>query len=155
MEPDSSPVVGPSVASDGLRAEDSSSNRRLQRLRAALAKSQRRQREERRGREAAERAVLVSATDRGRDEADRARLAEIVRSSDDAIVSLDADLRIVGWNRGAEAIYGYSAAEILGESSDLLMPADATLQVADSASARYPTARCSATRPSGCTRTEP
>jgi PAS domain S-box-containing protein len=139
MKPDSLPVVGASVASDGLPGEDSSSRRRLQRLRVALAKSHRRQREERRGREAAERAVLVSATDRGRDAADRVRLArdqaaagerlaEIVRSSDDAIVSLDADLRIVGWNRGAEAIYGYSAAEILGQSSDVLIPADATWQ---------------------------
>jgi PAS domain-containing protein len=128
MEPDSLPVVGASVASDGLPGEGSSTHRRLERLRAALAKSQRRQREERRRREVAERAVLVSATDRGRDAADRVRLAEIVGSSDDAIVSLDADLRIVGWNRGAEAIYGYSAAEILGQSSDVLIPADATSQ---------------------------
>jgi PAS domain S-box-containing protein len=128
MERNSPPRVGTSVAPDGLEAEDPSSRRRLQRLRAALAKSHRREREERVGREAAERAVLVSASDRGRAEADRARLADIVRSSDDAIVSLDADLRIVGWNRGAEAIYGYSAAEILGESSDVLIPADATLQ---------------------------
>jgi PAS domain S-box-containing protein len=128
MEPDGLSAVAASVASDGLPGESSSSRRRLQRLKVALARSHRRQREERRRREAAERAVLVSATERGRDAADRVRLAEIVRSSDDAIVSLDADLRIVGWNRGAEAIYGYSAAEILGQSSDVLIPADATRQ---------------------------
>jgi PAS domain S-box-containing protein len=128
MESDRSPTVtaGP-VAPDGLRADDSSTSRRLQRLRAALTRAHHGQREERRGRVAAELAERKSVTERGRGEAERARLAEIVRSSDDAIVSLDSDLRIVSWNSGAEAIYGYSADEILGESSNVLIPPDATL----------------------------
>jgi PAS domain S-box-containing protein len=49
-----------------------------------------------------------------------------VRWSYDAIISLDADLRLANWNSGAEAVYGYSSAEVLGRSSDLLIPADAT-----------------------------
>jgi PAS domain S-box-containing protein len=65
-------------------------------------------------------------TERDRDQAERARLAEIVRSSDDAIVSLDADLVITTWNSGAEAVFGYSSEEVLGESSDVLIPPDAT-----------------------------
>jgi PAS domain-containing protein len=40
-------------------------------------------------------------TERDRAEAERAGLAAIVRASDDAIVSLDADLRITTWNNGA------------------------------------------------------
>ena len=67
-------------------------------------------------------------TERDRAEAERAGLAAIVRASDDAIVSLDADLRITTWNNGAEAVYGYTAEEILGESSDVLIPSDATVE---------------------------
>ena len=67
-------------------------------------------------------------TERDRDEVQRGRLAAIVRSSYDAIVTLDADLRIVSWNSGAEAVYGYSAQEVLGESSDVLIPSSATLE---------------------------
>jgi PAS domain S-box-containing protein len=67
-------------------------------------------------------------TERDRDEVERARLVAIVRSSYDAIVSLDVDLRIVSWNRGAEVVYGYAAAEVLGQSSDVLIPADASLE---------------------------
>jgi PAS domain S-box-containing protein len=67
-------------------------------------------------------------TERDRDEVERARLAAIVRSSYDAIVTLDADLRIVSWNSGAEAVYGYTAKEALGESSDVLIPFNATFE---------------------------
>jgi PAS domain S-box-containing protein len=67
-------------------------------------------------------------TERDRDEVERGRLAAIVRSSYDAIVTLDAELRIVSWNSGAEAVYGYTATEVLGASSDLLIPSHATLE---------------------------
>ena len=65
-------------------------------------------------------------TERDRIDAEHTRLASIVRISDDAIMSLDADMRIRSWNGGAEAIFGYSAEEILGKSRDVLIPADAT-----------------------------
>jgi PAS domain S-box-containing protein len=67
-------------------------------------------------------------TERDRDQAERARLDEIVSSSDDAIVSHDGKLRITTWNSGAEAVYGYTPEEVLGESHDVLIPADATLE---------------------------
>jgi len=54
-------------------------------------------------------------TERDRAELDHARLATIVRSSYDAIISFDADLRIASWNSGAEALYGYDAAEGSGQ----------------------------------------
>jgi PAS domain-containing protein len=59
-------------------------------------------------------------TERDRHEAEHTVLDTIVRSSDDAIMSLDAAMRITTWNRGAEDVYGYSSQEILGQSSDVL-----------------------------------
>jgi PAS domain S-box-containing protein len=67
-------------------------------------------------------------TERDRVDAEHVRLATIIGWSADAIMSLDADLRIVTWNRGAEEVYGYAADEILGRSSDVLIPGDATLE---------------------------
>ena len=57
------------------------------------------------------------------DEASRF-LASIVESSDDAIVGLNLDGTIASWNRGAERLYGYAAAEVLGHSYALLIPPD-------------------------------
>ncbi len=49
-------------------------------------------------------------------------LASIVASSDDAIVSLSCEGRITSWNRGAEALFGYSEDEALGQSVSLYCP---------------------------------
>jgi PAS domain S-box-containing protein len=54
----------------------------------------------------------------------RQRLAAIVESSDDAIVSKDLNGVVVSWNRGAERLFGYSAAEMVGKSITLLIPED-------------------------------
>lgn len=54
----------------------------------------------------------------------RARLAAIVESSDDAIVSKNLDGIIQTWNKGAEQIFGYSAEEIVGKQIHRLLPDD-------------------------------
>ena len=51
-------------------------------------------------------------------------LASIVESSDDAIFSKTLDGIITTWNKAAEQIYGYQAAEIIGQPVSLLMPRD-------------------------------
>jgi PAS domain S-box-containing protein len=52
----------------------------------------------------------------------RSRLAFIVESADDAIIGKDLEGNILSWNRGAERIYGYPAAEVLGKPISLLRP---------------------------------
>ena len=54
----------------------------------------------------------------------RARLSAIVEWSDDAIVSKDLDGIIRTWNRGAERLFGYTAAEAVGRSVTILIPED-------------------------------
>jgi two-component system, cell cycle sensor histidine kinase and response regulator CckA len=54
----------------------------------------------------------------------QAWLASIIESAHDAVVSLDLDGRIRSWNPGAERLYGYPAAEIIGRNMDVLIPAD-------------------------------
>jgi PAS domain S-box-containing protein len=46
----------------------------------------------------------------------------IIEISADAIISIDAHQRIIRFNRGAEEIFGYRAAELLGRPIDLLLP---------------------------------
>jgi PAS domain S-box-containing protein len=70
--------------------------------------------------------LLIGAVvaERRRDEATLARLASIVESSDDAIVSKTLEGVITSWNGGAERLYGYTAAEAVGRPISLLIPPD-------------------------------
>ncbi|TGN18154.1 PAS domain S-box protein [Leptospira idonii] len=52
------------------------------------------------------------------------RLAKIVESSRDAIISIDLEGKITTWNSGAEKIFGYKAIEMIGQSFFLLIPDD-------------------------------
>ncbi|MBS0663622.1 MAG: PAS domain S-box protein [Verrucomicrobia bacterium] len=56
--------------------------------------------------------------------AERARLAAIVESSDDAIIAKSLDGIITAWNAGAERLLGYRSEEMIGRSIILLFPPD-------------------------------
>src|SRR5215216_6627831 len=51
-------------------------------------------------------------------------LAKVVESSDDAIVSKDLNGIIKTWNAAAERMFGYTAAEAVGRSIRMIIPAD-------------------------------
>ncbi len=62
----------------------------------------------------------------------RSRLALIIESSDDAIVSTTLDGVVESWNRAAEDLYGYTAGEALGQSIDsLIVPPERVNELID------------------------
>ncbi len=68
--------------------------------------------------------VARPITERKNAERIQAQLAAIVESSDDAIVSKTLDGVIQSWNSAASRIFGYSAAEAIGQRITLIIPDD-------------------------------
>jgi PAS domain S-box-containing protein len=67
-------------------------------------------------------AMGLDVTDRRKAEEAAGRLASIVDSSSDAIISATLDGLVESWNGGAARIYGYTADEMIGHSLALLFP---------------------------------
>jgi PAS domain S-box-containing protein len=76
-------------------------------------------------------ALQSEAAVRKRTEETRERLAAIVESSDDAIISKTLDGTISAWNHGAEKLFGYAASEAVGELMVMLLPAERMGEEAD------------------------
>jgi PAS domain S-box-containing protein len=68
--------------------------------------------------------LLVDITDRKREEEAALRLASIVESSDDAIISKDLDGVVTSWNRGAEQLFGRKFEDAMGKPTHGLVPAE-------------------------------
>jgi PAS domain S-box-containing protein len=66
--------------------------------------------------------VATDITVRKREEVSHALLAAIVESSQDAIVSRSPDARILTWNKSAERLFGWPAAEAVGQHISLIFP---------------------------------
>jgi two-component system sensor histidine kinase VicK len=68
--------------------------------------------------------IARDITDLIQAEGKSAMLSAIVSYSDDAIISKDLESIVTSWNRSAERLFGYTAAEMIGESIVKLIPAD-------------------------------
>lgn len=69
-------------------------------------------------------AFMRDITERKQAQEALVKLAAIVESSDDAIISKSLDGMILSWNAGAQRIFGYSANEAIGQSMSILIPPD-------------------------------
>ena len=75
--------------------------------------------------------MLLDITERHEADLQSARLATIVSASDDAIISTTLDGRVLTWNAGAERIFGYSAADMIGKQLNRIIPPELHAQEDD------------------------
>ena len=68
--------------------------------------------------------TFMDITQRKRHEEDRARLAAIIDSTQDAVIGHSFDGLITSWNSGAEKIFGFTADEAIGKPLSILLPQD-------------------------------
>jgi len=69
--------------------------------------------------------------ERRRAEGEAQSLASIVEASGDAIIGKTLDGTITSWNPGAERMYGYMAAEVVGSSIDVIVPPEKRRELAE------------------------
>lgn len=74
-------------------------------------------------------ALIEDITERKKAETVIERLANVVESSNEAIITKSIDGHILSWNKGAEQIYGYSAQEVLGKNISILAPPEITNEI--------------------------
>ena len=67
-------------------------------------------------------AAARDITERKKAEEEIQKLANVVESSDDAIITKSLDGIITSWNKGAEKIYGYTPSEVIGQKISILVP---------------------------------
>jgi PAS domain S-box-containing protein len=69
-------------------------------------------------------AVGRDITDQAKSLSQQILLSSIVNTSDDAIISTDLNGLVTSWNTGAEQMYGYTADEMIGRDTLILLPED-------------------------------
>jgi PAS domain S-box-containing protein len=75
--------------------------------------------------------LLLDVTERNLAQLMAQRFAAIVESSDDAIIGKDPNGTITSWNKGAERIFKYKSAEVVGKSITILIPPERLAEETD------------------------
>jgi len=73
--------------------------------------------------------IFRDISERRQAESEQALLASIVSSTDDAVISISPELKITTWNRGAEKLLGFTAAEAIGRPVTIFNPAEPQTRV--------------------------
>jgi len=72
-----------------------------------------------------QRHVVAQSKLQARLERKRKRLQQVIDTAYDAYIAIDAEGRVIGWNRSAEAMFGWSLGEAMGQDiAELIIPPD-------------------------------